>query len=363
MRKLFYLFGLFAISFSATAASEWLYYKHYPWVYDNMSKDWLYLRGAADGSIYAYRASTKEWEEFSVPDSYWDVNPNSPASSLAIDLNSSIQLEMIWCNPGTFTMGSPLDEEGREGFGSSREFGWETQTEVTLSKGFYLGKYEVTQAQYEAVMKENGSRNDFNQEVSATPSINVGTNHPVENVSQYDLKLFFERLNLQQSQNLPAGWEYVLPTNAQWEYACRAGTNTIYSWGDTIDTGRANYKGELDDQTAKETLQMKEVGQYAPNPWGFYDMHGNAMEWVADYDANTYVSVQTDPFIQPTDGVGRVYRGGSYLADRYELRSAFKELESPSYRGAGQTTSRIDGSVIGVSSMGFRISLQISRDN
>jgi formylglycine-generating enzyme required for sulfatase activity len=362
--KIFLQVIIFSLTtFGVCSGKTWLYYKHYPWVWDNMSKDWLYLQGSSDGKIYAYRASEQKWEEFSVPYSYLDVNPNNPTSSLTVDLNSSIQLKMIWCDPGTFTMESPLDEEGREGFGVNREFEWEAQKQVTLSHGFYLGKYEVTQAQYEAVMKGNGSRNDYNQEVSATPSIFIGKNHPVENVSQYDLKLFFERLNSQQSQNLPAGWEYVLPTSAQWEYACRAGTNTTYSWGDTIDTSRANYRGELDTQTARETLQTKEVGQYAPNGWGFYDMHGNVTEWIADYDPNTYVAVQIDPFSSSPDGLGRMYRGGSWLLDKYDLRSAEKELESPWYRGSDQTTVRTDKSVRWISHMGFRISLQVSRDN
>jgi formylglycine-generating enzyme required for sulfatase activity len=345
--KIFLHVIIFSLTtFGVCSGKTWLYYKHYPWVWDNMSKDWLYLQGSSDGKIYAYRASEQKWEEFSVQYSYLDVNPNNPTNSLAADLNSSIQLEMIWCDPGTFTMGSPLEEEGREIFASK-----EAQKQVTLSHGFYLGKYEVTQAQYEAVMKDNGSRNDYNQEVSATPSINVGINYPVENVSQFDLKLFFEQLNSHQSQNLPAGWEYSLPTNAQWEYACRAGTNTIYSWGDTIDTSRANYIGELDSETAIASTHTREVGKYAPNAWGFYDMHGNVREWTADNGQPTYSGDLIDPFFT-TEKLGRSYRGGGYLDNKYQLRSAFNEIEDPSYRGAARA-----------SYFGFRISLQISLYN
>ena len=139
------------------------------------------------------------------------------ASTHTADLNASVALEMIWVEPGTFTMGqsdisnaSPVHE-------------------VTLSHGFYLGKYEVTQAQYEAVMTGN------TDELSATPS-NWPNNpdRPVEKVSWDDIQKFLTRLNAQEAGNIPEGWAYVLPTEAQWEYACRAGTTTAYSWGDTI---------------------------------------------------------------------------------------------------------------------------------
>ena len=136
------------------------------------------------------------------------------------ELNSTVDLEMIWVQPGSFTMGSPTTEVGRN---ADRE----TQHEVTLTQGFYLGKYEVTQAQYEAVMTGNTDG------LSATPS-NWPNNadRPVEKVSWDDIQKFLTRLNAQEAGNIPAGWAYVLPTEAQWEYACRAGTTTAYSWGD-----------------------------------------------------------------------------------------------------------------------------------
>ena len=146
-----------------------------------------------------------------------------------IDLNSTVDLEMIWVEPGTFTMGSPETEVGRN---ADRE----TEHNVTLTTGFYLGKYEVTQAQYEAVMAGNTDG------LNATPS-NWPNNpdRPVEKVSYDDIQKFLTRLNEQQSENLPNGWAYVLPTEAQWEYACRAGTTTAYSWGGSITTDNANY--------------------------------------------------------------------------------------------------------------------------
>ena len=167
---------------------------------------------------------------------------------------------MIWVEPGTFTMGSPESETGR---GSD-----ETQHEVTLTKGFYLGKYEVTQAQYEAVM--TGVTGDLN----ATPSSWHGhPDRPVENVSWEDIQVFLTRLNEQQANNLAVGWEYVLPTEAQWEYACRAGTTTAYSWGADINSSHANYNWDGESETGADFKQTRDVGQYSANPWGLSLIH------------------------------------------------------------------------------------------
>ena len=135
---------------------------------------------------------------------------------------------MIWVEPGTFTMGSPTTEAGRNTD--------ETEHNVTLTNGFYLGKYEVTQAQYEAVM--TGNTDGLNANPSNWPN---NPDRPVEKVSWEDIQKFLTRLNAQEAGNIPEGWAYVLPTEAQWEYACRAGTTTAYSWGDTISSGNANY--------------------------------------------------------------------------------------------------------------------------
>ena len=128
-------------------------------------------------------------------------------------------------------MGSPVTEVGR---GTD-----ETEHNVTLTRGFYLGKYEVTQVQYEAVMTDN------NVSLSPTPSYFSGNpNRPVEKVSWDDVCLFPhppQCVSEQEAGRLPSGWSYALPTEAQWEYACRAGSTTVYSWGDMIDSSKANY--------------------------------------------------------------------------------------------------------------------------
>ena len=234
------------------------------------------------------------------------------ASTHNADLNASVQLQMLWVEPGTFTMGSPTTEAGR----STNE----TEHNVTLTKGFYLGKYEVTQAQYEAVMTGN------TDSLSATPSQYGGNpNRPVEKVSWADAQIFLTRLNAQQSANIPAGWSYVLPTEAEWEYACRAGTTTAYSWGNTIATSNANYSSSGLNQTS-------DAGNYAANPWGFFDMHGNVWEWTADAWRNYATGAQTDPFNGGASGSARVIRGGSWNFDGTSLRSARRSDNAPSNR-------------------------------
>ena len=194
-----------------------------------------------------------------------------------VDLNSSVDLEMIWVEPGTFIMGSPDTEVGRQ---SDRE----DEHNVTLTRGFYLGKYEVTQAQYEAVMYGNS----FN--LSSSPSRwGDNINRPVEKVSWHDAQVFLSVLNTKELNGgcLPNGWRYILPTESQWEYSCRAGTTTTYSWGNEINSTYANYS------SSKSNV----VGLNDSNPWGFFDMHGNVYEWTADWFSSAYPN--GNPSIDP----------------------------------------------------------------
>jgi formylglycine-generating enzyme required for sulfatase activity len=200
-------------------------------------------------------------------------------------------------------MGSPTNEPGR---GSD-----ETEHNVTLTKGFYLGKYEVTQAQYEAVMTGNTNS------LSATPSQYSGNaNRPVEKVGWDDVQIFFTRLNAaeQAAGRLPSGWSYVLPTESEWEYACRAGTTTVFSWGDTASSTQANFNGTSPyggAATGPNLQQTTDVGSYVPNPWGFFDMHGNVWEWTADWYQAAYPSGPvTDP-LGATSGSNWVVRSFS----------------------------------------------------
>jgi formylglycine-generating enzyme required for sulfatase activity len=209
-------------------------------------------------------------------------------------VKSALDLEMIWVEPGTFTMGQ-YDISNAS-----------PEHKVTLTQGFYLGKYEVTQKQYEKVMGEN-------------PSYFKGYNRPVECVSWNDAMAFCQALTKKKRKR---GWEFTLPTEAQWEYACRAGTTTAYSWGDTITSDDANYNWDGDWNTGADFQQTRDVGQYSANPWGFFDMHGNVWEWTADffglYQKSSVIYSQTQTRVNRT----RVNRGGSWSNTATDLRSA-----------------------------------------
>ena len=223
---------------------------------------------------------------------------------------SANNLEMIFCPPGTFTMGSPTTEADRQTD--------ETQYQVTLTNGFYLGKYEVTQAQYETVMTGNS------EGLNAKPSQwSYNNSRPVQKVSWNDIQVFLSRLNDMEEAagRLPAGWKYVLPTEAQWEYACRAGTTTVYSWGNDINSTRANYNWDGGQADGNDFKQTRDESQYMSNPRGLYDMHGHVWEWVSDWKGNYLTGPQIDPE-GPASGSKRVYRGGSWTDDGTSLRSS-----------------------------------------
>ena len=222
---------------------------------------------------------------------------------------TDLNLTMIWVEPGIFTMGSPTSEAGRQ-------FDREDEHNVTLTKGFYLGKYEVTQAQWKRVM-------------GSDPSNFKGAGRPVEEVSWNDAVEFCKKLTDMEKKagRVPKGMAYQLPTEAQWEYACRAGTSTAYSWGDTIAKTNANYAFDGYGKGLRETTP---VGSYPANPWGLHDMHGNAWEWCADWYGSYPSGSVTDPE-GPAAGSYRVLRGGSWLTDGTFLRSALRDV-TPSVR-------------------------------
>ena len=208
-----------------------------------------------------------------------------------------------------------MRDEAREFVSEDGRFDNETQHRVTLTKGYWLGKYEVTQRQWQSVMGSN-------------PSNFKGDNLPVENVSWDDCQMFIARVNNQ----LNCGAR--LPTEAEWEYACRAGMTTAYFWGSALNGDRANCDGNYPcGTTVKGSYRERTmpVGSYAANAWGFCDMHGNVWEWCNDwYEAYPAGSV-TDP-MGPASGVYRVLRGGgwSYVARR--CRSASRNGNQPGSR-------------------------------
>jgi formylglycine-generating enzyme required for sulfatase activity len=214
---------------------------------------------------------------------------------------------------GTFTMGSPVTEAGRDGD--------EAQYEVTLTRAFYCGKFEVTQAQWEAVMGSNPSRCQ-----------NAGPAAPVERVSWDDCQEFLKRLC--QMESVAEG-TYRLLTEAEWEYACRAGTQTPFCYGNDLDSTMANFAGAYPYGAGSKGITWGTalaVGSFRANAWGLYDMHGNVEEWCGDWYADACEGgPQTDP-LGPASGEERVVRSGCWINSAGNLRSAFRRDSPPDFR-------------------------------
>ena len=234
------------------------------------------------------------------------------------------KIDMVWIEPGTFTMGSPDAEPGHQSD--------EKQHKVTLTKGFWLGKYEVTQSQWQTVMGNNPS--NFKD---------AGGDLPVECVRWKDAMEFCRMLTGREraAGRLPVGYEYSLPTEAQWEYACRAGTDTMFGFGN--DEGNLFQFGNYCDSSNTDNLENKDVshndgydktspvGSYKPNAWGLYDMHGNVCEWCYDrYAASSRGNNVSDPK-GPETGTHRVSRGGGWNYDATFCRSAVRLDRDPNY--------------------------------
>jgi formylglycine-generating enzyme len=231
---------------------------------------------------------------------------------------------LCWCPPGTFTMGSPPDEPDRRPD--------EAQVEVTLTRGFWAGKYEVTQGDWRRVVGE----------LPAPPTAELpeGDDLPVGNVNFAQAEEFCRELTelARRSGELPGGWEFRLPTEAQWEYACRAGTTTATAFGDSLGRTQANFKGRPYNGAADEGPspgKAAPVGSYPANAWGLHDMHGNTFEWCRDW-YHAGLPGGTDPDLSGRRGRpnrdgshSRVRRGGAWDDDGMFCRSALRLRYEP----------------------------------
>ncbi len=240
------------------------------------------------------------------------------AVGLFIAQRRSVPMPLEWREPvtgmefrliqaGSFMMGSPSNEAGREP--------QETYHRVELPRAFYLGKFEVTQGEWQQVMGANPSH--FSE---------CGSRCPVERVNWHQVQEFIARLN-QRSD----GQKFRLPTEAEWEYACRAGTNTPFNTGNALSTDQANYNGEYpyaSQPRGSNCERTLPVGSFAPNAWGLYDMHGNVWEWCEDW----YCLEVTVDEVNSTDRCQtglKVIRGGSWAFNVQSARSALRYTHRP----------------------------------
>ncbi len=244
-----------------------------------------------------------------------------------IDLGKGVKLEMALIPAGKFLMGSPSTEKGGDRS--------DTQHEVTISQNFYLGSTEVTQAQWQKVMGYNNS--EFK-----------GDELPVEQISWEEAVDFCKRLS-EMPEEKKAGRKYRLPTESEWEYACRAGTTTPFHFGSQLNGDQANCDGTAPYGTETRGPYLKKtspVGTYPANAWGLYDMHGNVLEWCSDWYGEYPSGSVTDP-IGPATGSSRVFRGGGWRFGAVVCRSANRNGLGPSAR------DRILGFRVALSSSGI----------
>ena len=238
--------------------------------------------------------------------SSWELPPPSEMSEAGKAFTiRDLGLEMLWVKPGTFEMGS----QGGFFAGEKGRAADERLHVVRLTDGFWLGKHVVTQAQWERVMGSN-------------PSKFEGANRPVDTVSWTDVTSFCDKLTEVERSvgRLPAGMVYQLPTEAQWEYVCRAGTKTRFAFGDELTAKDANFEKSVGETT--------NVEKYPANGWGFHDMHGNVWEWCADWYGDYPTGAARDP-VGPADGSYRVKRGGAWGITANDARSAYRNWTGP----------------------------------
>ena len=233
-------------------------------------------------------------------------------------------VRLCWCPPGQFIMGSPAEEKDHRPD--------ESQVAVSLTRGFWTAKFEATQGQWKRVVGEFPGK-------PPTAEFGEGDDVPVYWVSFNDAETFCRKLTERASRAdaLPKGWEFRLPTEAQWEYSCRAGTVAATAFGDQLGRHQANFKGEPVNggRGGPAVGRSARVGSYPANPWGICDMHGNLFEWCRDW-YHPRLPGGTDPDLYQVKGTpnrdgtySRVRRGGAWIEEGWTCRSAFRLRYEP----------------------------------
>ena len=236
-------------------------------------------------------------------------------TTLSVGVNGTARMEFVWVPAGSFKMGTPDSEPNRELD--------ETPHEVSIERGFWMGKYELTQEQYQAVTGEN-------------PSIFKGSDLPVENITSRDAIACAEKMQFLTKTEY-ASWRIRLPTEAEWEYACRAGADTATAFGNSLSSTQANFRGlspyNGGDKGPALGRTVK-VGSYLPNAWGLHDMHGNVREWCLDWYAEDFYtrSPKENPHQSSTTRL-RVVRGGGWNEFGYDCRSGSRDAIAPTFQG------------------------------
>ncbi len=237
------------------------------------------------------------------------VSPTPDLDRSRSDYTNPIGMMFMKIGPGTFQMGAPDGERDR-----LKDEG--PVHPVTIGYSLLMGKFEVTQEEYEKVMGSNPSDQDLDPK------------NPVENVDWDQAKAFVKKLS-----GMDPKYKYRLPSEAEWEFGCRAGTTTVFAFGDQLGSDQANFDGTSPYGSAPVGPYRKKavrVGSFRPNAWGLYDMHGNAGEWVEDYYREDYTSTPTDGAAVTTKATfnARIKRGGMYLTGGRHVRCASRHASN-----------------------------------
>jgi formylglycine-generating enzyme required for sulfatase activity/tRNA A-37 threonylcarbamoyl transferase component Bud32 len=298
---------------------------------------------AANETCKQHRIPTERAKQIvaEVKDEWQKAHPPKTERKPGEIITNSLGMKFAWIPPETFLMGSPKNEEGREPYQGADEF----QHKVTLTKGFFMGIQQVTRGQFATFVQKAGFKTQAEREGGAhiwtdkewkqdpaanwrNPGFEQTNDHPVTCVSWNDAVAFAEWLAKQDNKRIR------LPSEAEWEYACRARTTTPFHFGETISTDQANFDGNYTyGKGTKGKFRQKTtpVGSFPANAWGLFDMHGNLWDWCQDWFGEHPRNDVVDPQ-GPESGQYRVLRGGSWISDPENCRSACRNGLEPAYR-------------------------------